>query len=108
MLDVIERHRGEIEEACRRFEVRRLEVFGSATGPRFDARSSDLDFLVDFEDRAGANLFDRYFGLAEMLTTILGRKVDLVTIGALRNPYFIESVNRTRRLFYASQSAQTA
>lgn len=108
MIGLIERHRTEIEEACRQFAVRRLEVFGSAAGTDFDERSSDVDFLVEFDVQADANLFDRYFGLAEELTRILGRKVDLVTAGALRNPYFIEAVNRSRRLLYASQGAETA
>lgn len=107
-MELVERHRAEIEAACERFAVRRLEVFGSATGPDFDEHSSDLDFLVEFEGQAASSLFDRYFGLSERLTEILGRKVDLVTLGALRDPYFIEAVNRTRRLLYASQSAQTA
>ena len=107
-MELIQRHRTEIEAACRRFSVRRLEVFGSATGPDFDEQSSDVDFLVEFEKRGASNLFDRYFGLAESLTEILGRKVDLVTLGALRNPYFIEAVNRTRRPLYASQSTETA
>jgi len=100
-MEFVERHRAEIEEACKRFAVRSLEVFGSATGPDFDERSSDVDFLVEFEAQAAPNLFDRYFGLSERLTEILGRKVDLVTVGALRNPYFIEAVDRTRRLLYA-------
>lgn len=107
-MEIVERHRTEIEAACKRFAVRRLEVFGSATGPDFDERSSDVDFLVEFEAQGASNLFDRYFGLSESLTEILGRKVDLVTLGALRNPYFIEAVNRTRRPLYASQSPETA
>lgn len=108
MIESIERHRAEIEDACRRFAVRRLEAFGSATGPDFDEHSSDVDFLVEFEAQAASNLFDRYFGLSEALTEIPGRRIDLVTLGALRNPWFIEAVNRTRRLFHASQSAETA
>ncbi len=106
MIDLIERHRADIEAACRLFGVFRL--FGSATGSDFDERSSDIDFLVEFEPRSDSNLFDRYFGLLEALTEILGRKADLLTAGALRNPYFIEAVNRTRRLLHASQSAQAA
>lgn len=108
MIDLIERHQREIEQACRRFAVRRLEVFGSATGPEFDERSSDLDFLVEFEPKTDRNLFERYFGLAETLTELLGRKIDLVMVGALRNPYFIESVNRTRQLVYASPLTEAA
>jgi predicted nucleotidyltransferase len=34
---------------CRRFGVRRLELFGSAVKGTFDPGTSDLDFLVEFE-----------------------------------------------------------
>jgi len=34
---------------CRRYGVRKLELFGSATDGAFDPRTSDLDFLVDFD-----------------------------------------------------------
>ena len=35
-------------QRCRRNNVRRLDLFGSAVGPNFDPRTSDLDFLVEF------------------------------------------------------------
>jgi predicted nucleotidyltransferase len=47
-------HREEISALCRRYDVRRLEVFGSATDPqRFDVTRSDVDFLVEFEEIEG-------------------------------------------------------
>ncbi|MEX1097950.1 MAG: hypothetical protein WED34_18045 [Planctomycetales bacterium] len=36
------------------------------------------------------------------LEELFGRDVDLVTVRSLRNPYFIESVNRSRQVLYAS------
>jgi hypothetical protein len=36
------------------------------------------------------------------LAALLGHPVDLVMTGALRNPYFIRSVNESRRLLYAA------
>jgi len=40
--------RPKIVEICRRFHVRRLEVFGSAArGDDFDPACSDADFLVE-------------------------------------------------------------
>ena len=97
----------ELSELCRRYGVRRLELFGSAATGAFDPARSDVDFLVDFdEDPAG--LFDRYFGLKESLEALYGRQVDLVSAGSLRNPYFIAAVNETRRLVYALEDAQAA
>lgn len=90
-----------IADLCRRFHVRRLSVFGSATTEKFDPAKSDVDFLVEFEDGAD-DLLGSYFGLKEELEGLLGRPVDLVMPKSLENPYFAESVKRTRRDLYAA------
>jgi len=109
MSPVIEQKRSVLEEICRRFHVIRLEVFGSATGPEFDEQSSDLDFLVEFDDvppggRFDAYFglhFDAYFGLHRALRDLFSRPVDLVEPDGMRNPYFMRRVNESRRLVYA-------
>jgi predicted nucleotidyltransferase len=62
------------------FRVHRLALFGSTA--RDEARDdSDLDVLVDFD--AGPT-FDSFMGVKFFLEDHLGRKVDLVTPGALK------------------------
>ena len=100
--DLIETHRGEIAELCARFGVRRLELFGSAATGAFDPARSDVDFLVDFDARRRIGALEQYFGLKEALEALLGRPVDLVEEGASSNRYFLESVNKSRRLLYAA------
>lgn len=90
-----------IADLCRRFDVRRLSVFGSATTHRFDESRSDIDFLVEFTDAAAAR-FDAYFGLKEELEALLGRTVDLVMPSALENPYFAASVEASAEELYAA------
>jgi predicted nucleotidyltransferase len=107
MASVLDAHLAEIPELCRRYGVSRLELFGSATSEAFDSRRSDLDFLVEF-DADSSGLFDRYFGLKESLEALYGRPVDLVTAGSMRNPYFVEAVNRSRQLVYAAEDPQAA
>ena len=102
MLDLIERHRAQLEDVCRHYGVRRLELFGSAASGRFKPDESDLDFLVEFEPESPLGYADRYFGLLEALQEILGCPVDLVVSSAIRNPYFRDAVDRTRRLLYAA------
>jgi predicted nucleotidyltransferase len=87
---------------CQRYGVKRLELFGSANTPAFDPQHSDFDFLVEFAPDNQQDLFHRYFGLNEDLERLFGRKVDLVMVGAMKNPYFMDSVDRTRRLVYAA------
>ncbi len=107
MPTIIDPQLAEISALCRRYGVRKLELFGSATTGAFDPRTSDLDFLVDLTDEGGS-LFHRYFGLKEDLEALFGRNVDLVMVGALENPYFIESVNKTRQTVYAAPVAEAA
>jgi predicted nucleotidyltransferase len=107
MASVLAPHLAEIPELCRRYGVARLELFGSAGTDAFDPERSDIDFLIEFDDDP-TDLFRRYFGFKEALEALFGRPVDLVMVGAMRNPYFIESVNKTRRLIYEAQDAQAA
>jgi len=91
-----------VKELCRRFRVRRLELFGSATGDSFDEDSSDLDFLVEFENFARSEYTDAYFGLLEGLQTLFDREIDLVVLSAVKNPYFLESIEQSRTSLYAA------
>ena len=98
---VLESKREALAELCRRFSVARLDVFGSAAGDAFDSETSDLDLLVEFRRVETMSLADQYFGLLEALEELFERKVDLLTPQSLHNPYFIRSVEATRRPLYA-------
>ncbi len=98
----LKQHKAALDELCRRYAVKRLELFGSGATDAFDPTRSDLDFLVEFGPDPQRDLFHRYFELQELLQKLLDQKVDLVMVGALKNPYFIESVNKTRQLVYAA------
>jgi uncharacterized protein len=68
---------------CKRYDVARLEVFGSAVRPAdFDPARSDVDFLVTFAPHAGAGIAP-YLDLKEALEALLGRPVDLVERAAI-------------------------
>jgi len=98
----IAQHGQSIAELCRRYHVRRLELFGSAVGNNFDPQSSDVDFLVEFEPLAEGQYADAYFGLRESLQLLLSRPVDLVMTRAIHNRYFLEAIEPTRTLLYAA------
>jgi uncharacterized protein len=90
-------HREELRSLCRRFHVRRLDVFGSAARGDFDPARSDLDFLVEFDLREPEALsLKTYFKFKETLKALFGRNVDLVEPGAMHNPYLKESIERSR------------
>lgn len=102
MICAVEQHLAELVTLSRRYHVRRLELFGSATAGLFRPGASDLDFLVEFEPLPSGTYADTYFGLLEALERLFGRPVDLVAAAAIRNPYFRESVERTKALLYAA------
>jgi len=45
---------------------------------------------------------DNYFDLCDDLESLLGRKVDVVTLKSVRNPYFKASVFKSRQLVYSA------
>jgi uncharacterized protein len=90
----------ELAALCRRFQVKRLEIFGSATTSAFRPESSDLDFIVDFGDEPLGPWAGRFLEFADALESLFGRHVDLIMPKSIRNPYFRQAVNASRRLVY--------
>lgn len=87
----------QLADFCRRHEIRRLAVFGSAL--RQDCRpDSDLDLLVEFRPGARVGLI-RLAGMERELSRLLNRKVDLRTAADLSR-YFREHVVRTALVQY--------
>lgn len=102
MLPAIDEKRDAIEEVCRRRHVRNLALFGSAANSSNESRPADLDFLVEFEPILGSGRVEAYFGLQEDLEALFELPIDLVETGAIRNRYFLEAVEETKRPLYAA------
>ena len=90
----------QIAEFCRKWQIVEFSLFGSALRDDFRPQS-DVDVLVTFAPDARHSLFD-LVAMEEELSGIFGRKVDLLTRRSLRNPYFVDSVEKTRQLLYAA------
>ena len=101
MVSLIEKHREALVALCRKYHVERLDVFGSAAKGDF-VKSSDIDFLVEFDSEVAQRRFDNYFDLRRALEKLFAHPIDLVEPGGLRNPYFIRQVNQTRKQIYAA------
>lgn len=102
MPPIVNAKRIEVEQACRRFGVARLDVFGSAATGNFDSGTSDLDFVVSFTEPARAKAFDNYFGLLEALEVIFSRPIDLITAASVKNPYLLREIEIQRQFVYAA------
>ena len=90
----------EISAACERARVRHLWVFGSAVRGEWHEGSSDIDFLVELDPERP--LPEQFLGLYRELKSIFGREIDLVSIGGVKNPYFLEELEQTRVPVYAA------
>lgn len=102
MVQLIEDNRARIEELCNKYDVARLDVFGSAATGDFDPARSDLDFLVEFKANSPIRPFHQYFDFLAELKDLFGREVDLVEATAVKNPYFLRSMNASRKSLYAA------
>lgn len=102
MHPAIAQHQAGISAICRRYSIRQLDVFGSAArADDFNPTSSDADFLVEFARGTRPGLA-AFFGAKTDLEQLLGRGVDLVESGAVRNPYVLANINRHREAVYAA------
>ena len=85
-----------LAEVCERYGVRTLKVFGSfARGEATE--KSDIDLLVTFVRPVG---FFKLVALERELSRLLGRRVDLVTEGAL-SPYIRDKVMKAARVVWS-------
>ncbi len=103
MHPAISQHRPGIAGICQRYGIRRLEVFGSAARANdFDPAHSDADFLVEFASGVQPGL-NAIFGAKADLEALLGRGVDLVEPGAVRNPYVLANINRDHEVIFSDK-----
>jgi predicted nucleotidyltransferase len=76
---LVEAHRDEIKTVVSAHKGRAVALFGSVARSE-ETPESDIDFLVEFEP--GSSLFD-LVRLSDRLESLLGRRVDVVSLGGL-------------------------
>jgi len=102
MVDLIEDRKEELARVCPRFGVLSLGLFGSATREDFHAEASDLDFVVEFAPMSPDEHARSYLGLLKELEHLFQRKVDLVEVSAVRNPYIRRNIESSQVSLYAA------
>ncbi|HMH22834.1 MAG TPA: nucleotidyltransferase domain-containing protein [Puia sp.] len=98
-MDELKKYLNDIEQLCSRHKVNKLYAFGSILTDHFN-KSSDVDFIVDFQPLDLLQYADNYYELKFSLETILHRPVDLLEEQTINNPYFQQVVNSKRQLVY--------
>jgi len=98
-MSIIDKNIGMIQTLCSRHKVSRLFVFGSILTEKYN-KTSDIDFVVDFQ---GVDLFDyadNYFELKTSLENLLKRQIDLLEDKAIKNPYLRQSIDSSKQMIY--------
>jgi predicted nucleotidyltransferase len=86
----------EIKDLFEKYEVESAYLFGSSA-KETSTEQSDVDFLIRFKTGLDYQTYgSNYFELLYSLQKLLNKDVDLVAEETLSNPYFIESINRSK------------
>ena len=101
MQPIIEQKKEELKKICEKLKIKRLYAFGSVVSTKKLPESSDIDFLISFDESITHEEYaENYFQLHYALRELFNREVDVITERSLSNPFFIESVNKSKVLIY--------
>lgn len=100
-MNEILKHKDQIKELCSLYKVKALFAFGSVTTDKFRP-NSDIDLVVDIEEKDPIYYSDSYFNIKFQLEQILQRQIDLLEQKAIINPYLKEQIEKTKVLIYGS------
>ena len=92
---------GNLNDLCKKYNIKTMYIFGSACTDYFNEKS-DIDILISFKDISIEEYTDNYFELHYQLEKLFNREIDLMTDRSIINPYLIESIEKTKELVYAA------
>ena len=95
----LETYQDIIRDLCKKYNVNSLYAFGSVLTDRFNDKS-DIDMIVSFKKIPLESYVDNYFDLKFTLQDVLQRPVDLLEEQAIKNPFFLQNINKNKRLIY--------
>lgn len=98
-MNLIDKYNSQLISLCEKHNVNELSVFGSILTNNFN-QDSDVDFVVDFKDVERKTYADNYFNFKKSLENLFNRKIDLLEKIAIKNPYFIQVLNDTKKMVY--------
>jgi predicted nucleotidyltransferase len=107
MIELINKHKKELDRACSEFNVNELYVFGSILSDKFKPES-DIDFIVSILSNDPIEYAENYFELKFELERIFKRRIDLLEQKAIRNKTFENLINNQKMLVYARQNQGVA
>ncbi|MGE0088145.1 MAG: nucleotidyltransferase family protein [Bacteroidales bacterium] len=98
-MKIISQHINQIIQLCEINKVRTLFAFGSVTTNKFK-QDSDIDLVVDIDEKDPISYSDKYFNLKFQLEELLKRQIDLLEQKAIRNRFLRSEIDRTKVQIY--------
>jgi len=90
----------EFKALCSDHKVKYLYAFGSSVSGKFDAKTSDIDLLVEVDCFDPKERGEKLISLWDTLEKFFTRKADLLTDASIRNPFLRKSIDSTKILIY--------
>ena len=88
-----------VKNLCPQYGVKSLDLFGSvARGD--NKKTSDMDFLVEFDDSDPKDYSKRFFGLLHSLEDIFHCNIDLLTVKSIRKKTLRNKIEKDRICLY--------
>ena len=80
--------------------VSKAFLFGSVVTKNFDPEKSDLDILVELEEKDPLKRGEKLLSIWDEIEFALCRRVDLVTLQSLKNPILKKVIHDSKVLCY--------
>ena len=81
-------------------QVKALYLFGSSLNNRFNENSSDIDLLVEIDEKDPMAKGEMLIALWDALEAFFQRKVDLLTDSSIKNPVLKKNIEASKIKIY--------
>ena len=98
-MEEINKHIDQIKKLCDTNKVKSLFAFGSVVSDNLRPES-DIDFVVDIDDKDPLSYSDKYFDLKFNLEKIFKRKIDLLELKAIKNKFLRQDIDQSKLRVY--------
>ncbi|MDX2001687.1 MAG: nucleotidyltransferase domain-containing protein [Chitinophagales bacterium] len=100
-MQLLKKNIAQISKLCKENHVKSLFAFGSIVNGAM-RNDSDIDLLVDIDDKDPLIYADSYFNLKFQLQQLLNHDIDLLEQKSMRNAFLQQEIDRTKVLVYGS------
>jgi predicted nucleotidyltransferase len=98
--DALHGRLSEFTALCSQHNVNNLYAFGSSVNGNFNETSSDIDLLVDIDDKDPLLRGQKLLDFWDKLEDFFQKKVDLLTYSSLKNPVLKKNIDASKLLIY--------